>query len=149
MKTLSLKAISSEASKYLVIGAVGYVIDLGLFNVFFHLLNSNASYEPLLAKFASSGLAIVFTFFGNKYWTFRSHQSDRHYAAEIALFILVNVLGMAINIATLWFSHYVLGFTSLLADNISGNLIGVALATAFRFIGTRLFVFRNPSKETH
>ena len=37
--------------------------------------------------------------------------------------------------------HYLLGFTSLLADNISSNVIGLALGTAFRFSLYRLWVF--------
>jgi putative flippase GtrA len=49
---------------------------------------------------------------------------------------------MAIGLACLWFSHYVLGFTSLLADNISSNVIGLALGTVFRFWLYRSWVFR-------
>jgi hypothetical protein len=38
-------------------------------------------------------------------------------------------------------SHYALGFTSVLADNISGNVIGLGLGTLFRFTFYRLWVF--------
>jgi putative flippase GtrA len=34
-----------------------------------------------------------------------------------------------------------LGFTSLLADNISTNVIGLVLATTFRFLMYRFWVF--------
>lgn len=148
MRKRNLRALTSEASKYLLIGGIGYLIDAGLFNIFIHTFDQESPWLSLEAKFASAFLAIVFTFFGNKYFTFNLRKSDRHYSIEVLLFIAINLLGMGINIATLWFSHYVLGFTSLLADNISGNLIGTGLATAFRFYATRTFVFRNPQEQT-
>ena len=49
--------------------------------------------------------------------------------------------GSAIGLACLWVSHYVLGYTSILADNIAGNVVGLALGTAFRFSFYRLWVF--------
>jgi putative flippase GtrA len=49
---------------------------------------------------------------------------------------------MAISLLCLWTSHYLLGFTSLLADNIATNVIGLGLGTAFRFTFYRIWVFK-------
>jgi hypothetical protein len=38
-------------------------------------------------------------------------------------------------------SHYALGFTSPLGDNIAANVVGLGLATAFRFWSYRRWVF--------
>ena len=43
--------------------------------------------------------------------------------------------------ACLAISHYALGFTSPLADNIAANVVGLGLATAFRFWSYRRWVF--------
>jgi hypothetical protein len=48
---------------------------------------------------------------------------------------------MLIALACLWFSHYALGLTSVLADNISANVVGLALGTLFRFWSYRRWVF--------
>jgi hypothetical protein len=56
-------------------------------------------------------------------------------------FAIVSIGGMVIGLLCLWVSHYVLGYTSLLADNISSNVIGLALGTLFRFTFYRLWVF--------
>jgi hypothetical protein len=48
---------------------------------------------------------------------------------------------MAIALACLWISHHALGFTSLLADNIATNVVGLALGTAFRFLLYRYWVY--------
>ena len=41
-------------------------------------------------------------------------------------------------------SHYVLGLRSAVADNVSANVVGVGLGTAFRFVAYRFWVFRSP-----
>jgi hypothetical protein len=48
---------------------------------------------------------------------------------------------MLIALACLWISHHWLGYTSLFADNISSNVVGLALGTAFRFLLYRYWVF--------
>ena len=44
-------------------------------------------------------------------------------------------------------SHYLLGLTSTLADNLSANGVGLALGTAFRFWAYPRFVFCRTAPE--
>ena len=60
---------------------------------------------------------------------------------ELAMFFLLNGIAMGIAIGCLYISHYVLGFTSALADNLSANVIGLGLGTMFRFWSYRKWVF--------
>jgi putative flippase GtrA len=62
-------------------------------------------------------------------------------------FAVVSVGGMLIALGCLWMSHYVLGFTSVLADNVSSNVVGLALGAAFRFWLYRVWVFRGSPVE--
>jgi putative flippase GtrA len=48
-----------------------------------------------------------------------------------------------------WVSHYALGFTSLIADNIANNVIGLALGMIFRFALYRWWVFAPRRRELH
>ena len=50
-------------------------------------------------------------------------------------------IGMLVAVVCLWFSHYVLDLRSALADNISSNIVGVALGTIVRYFGYKLLVF--------
>ena len=77
---------------------------------------------------------------GNRYWSFR-HRRQSSRGREFLLFVLMNVVAAVVAVACLAISHDVLGLTSTLADNISGNVIGVALGTLFRFWAYRTFVF--------
>ncbi len=82
----------------------------------------------------------MFNWMGNRYWTFRAHRG-RQLVREGIEFGLVSLGGMLIGLGCLWVSHYVLGFTSVLADNIASNVIGLGLGTIFRFTLYRMWVF--------
>lgn len=60
--------------------------------------------------------------------------------------MLLNGIAIAIGALCLAFSHYVLGLVSPLADNLSGNVIGLGLGTLFRFWSYRKFVFTGQSQ---
>ena len=128
--------------KFGVVGVIGFVIDIALFNALRVGVFGEGTWaqSAIGAKTISTSVAIVFNWLGNRYWTFRKHRR-RHALREFAEYAIVSVGGMAISLACLWISHHLLGFTSLLADNISTNVIGLALGTAFRFFLYRYWVF--------
>ncbi len=141
MKFLS-QPLSREASKYLVVGAGGYVIDVGIFNLLslsriFGLLEL----EPISAKTISFVFAVTFTYIANSRWTFLERQGRPEGINRISRYAIVNLVGLGVTVLPLYISRYVLGFDSLLADNISANVIGVGLALIFRFFANRVFVF--------
>ena len=56
----------------------------------------------------------------------------------------LNAVGLLIALSYLATSHYLLGFTSRLADNLAANGVGLVLGTAFRFWSYRRFVWIAP-----
>ena len=124
-----------------VVGGVGFVVDTVLFNVLIlTILSSQVWHEgPLVAKVISTVVAIIVNWIGNRVWAFRSNRTDR--AREFVEFLAASLLGMAVTLLCLWFSHYVLGFTSVLADNISGQVGGLILGSALRYAVFELWVF--------
>ena len=130
------------ALKFGVVGLAGYAIDVGVFNVlrFSGLAADHWISSPVGAKVVSVTLATVATWFGNRYWTFRDRRRA-NYWLELAEFSLVALVGMGISVACLYVSHYVLGLRSPLADNVSANVVGLILATTFRFLMYRFWVF--------
>ncbi len=137
-----MRTFIAQFTRFGVVGLVGFVIDFGVFNLLRATVFTpeNLHEGPVLAKVISTALAILANWVGNRFWTFREHRG-RQLWREFAEFLVVSLGGMAIGLLCLWVSHYVLGFTSILADNISGNVIGLALGTAFRFTFYKLWVF--------
>jgi putative flippase GtrA len=133
-----IHVIARELVKFGLVGALAYVVDVGLFN--FLRVGGPLADKPLTAKAISVAVAVVVAWLGNRYWTFRRR---RRVAAhhELLLFVGINLIGMAIALSCLAVSHYVLGLTSAVADNISANVVGLVLGTAFRFIAYRTWVF--------
>jgi putative flippase GtrA len=140
-------AVAGEVARFLTVGGLGFVVDVGVFN----LLRFEAGLgdgqgvlydKPITAKIISVVVATIVTYAGNRTWTWR-HRERTGVMREYALFFVLNGIAMAISVATLAISHYVLGFTSPLADNISANVVGLALGTAFRFFSYRRWVFKD------
>jgi putative flippase GtrA len=136
-----LRALVRELSKFGTVGAVAFTIDLIIFNV---LLQSGV--ETLVAKTISTVLATTVAFTGNRFWTWR-HRAHAHMARQYTMFFVLNAIGLGIGLTCLAISHYGLGqiwpvLQTPLADNISGQLVGTAMGTLFRFWSYRRFVFR-------
>ncbi|QAY74598.1 GtrA family protein [Agromyces protaetiae] len=128
--------------KFGVVGLVGLVIDLAVFNALrLGVFGVDGWAQSAIgAKTISTSVAIVCNWIGNRYWTFRTHR--RHdYLREFAEYVVVSLGGMGIALLCLWVSHHVLGFTSILADNIATNFVGLGLGTAFRFALYRYWVY--------
>jgi putative flippase GtrA len=132
-----------ELGKFGVVGLVAYIIDLTVFNLLRFAGGEGPLYDkPLTAKALSVLIAMTFAYFGNRNWTFKD-RSRSSFRREYALFFVFNAVGMFISLSCLWVSHYLLGFDSALADNISANVIGLVLGTIFRFWGYHTWVFPN------
>jgi putative flippase GtrA len=131
-----------ELVKFGMVGGVAFLIDVSLFNVMLHKTG-----EPLISKTASTVVATTVAYAGNRAWTFR-RRARAGVGREYALFFLLNAVGLAIALGCLATSHYLLGFTSPLADNIAANVVGLGLGTSFRFWSYRRFVFPALEPET-
>ena len=136
-----------QLGRFGVVGVIAFVVDVGLFNALRFAGGEGPLFRWVLgAKVISSAAATVVSWLGNRYWTFR-HTRREQARHEFLLFVLMCTIGLAISLACLALSHYVLGFTSPLADNISANVIGLALGTAFRFYAYRTWVFSAPDQR--
>lgn len=140
----AINVVYREMVKFGAVGALAYVVDFYVYNLLrtgiWPLDQAPLEHKPLLSKVISVAVATVVAWLGNRYWTFR-HRRRAAMRAEFILFVVMNVGGLTIALGCLYFSHYVLGFTSALADNISGNIVGLILGTLFRFWAYRTFVF--------
>jgi putative flippase GtrA len=132
----TLDVLYREMIKFGVVGAVAFVIDLGLANILWHTVLED---KVTTAKIISGAVATLFAWAGNRQWTFR-HRVSRPVHHEVGLFFGVNLVALGISAVVLAFSHYALGFTSVLADNIA-TIVGIGLGTLFRFWAYRRVVF--------
>ena len=135
-----------ELGKFGTVGAVAYAVDTALFAMLLLVM------ESLTAKTVAALIAASVAFVGNRFWTWR-HRARSGLAREYLLYFSLNGVGLAISLAVLGVSHYLLGtiwpvLQTPLADLISANVIGLAAGTSFRFWSYRRFVFREHAPVT-
>jgi putative flippase GtrA len=137
-----LRSLAREALKFGVVGAIGFVIDVTVFNVLRFAGDPGLlEHKPLTAKGISVAVATVFTYLGNRHWTW-SNRARSGARREVTLFFVLNGVAMLIAVGILAVSHYVMELRSPLQDNISANGVGLVAGMIFRFWSYRTFVFR-------
>ncbi|MCC9173719.1 GtrA family protein [Arthrobacter sp. zg-Y179] len=142
-ETSKVRAIVRRLGSFSAVGAVAFVVDVGLFNILSATLVPDS---PILAKTISVVAATTVSWLGSRYLTFRKLRT-RSIRSETLLFALTNLVGLLISTGCLYISHYVLGFRSTFADNISGNVVGIALGNIFRYFAYRYVVFNGRSER--
>ncbi|WP_328474408.1 GtrA family protein [Streptomyces sp. NBC_00448] len=133
-----------ELMGFALAGGAAYAADLGLFV----WLRGPGGMGPLTAKSLSFLAGCSVAYLGNALGTYRGRGPVRgSRARRYGAFFAVNLAGALVQLACLGFSHYVLGRTSARADVVSGAGVGMVLATALRFWGTRTLVFSSAARR--
>lgn len=137
-----LPAVVGQMGRFAVVGAVALAVDVIGFNALRYAGGHGPLYDrPLTAKVLSVCASTVVAYLGNRYWSFRDHRSRTGVRREFVLFVLFSAVALAIAVGCLAISHYALRLTSPLADNVAANVVGLAIATTFRFWSYRRWVF--------
>ena len=131
-----------ELLKFGVVGGIGAVIDLGGAAV----LHGEFHVEALAAKAISTIIATVLTYLGSRFWTFK-HRENQALGRELALFIVLNVIGLVIAEVVIAIVTYGFGLHSQLEYN-AASVVGTGLATIFRYFAYRQWVFTAPAEES-
>jgi putative flippase GtrA len=129
--------MSGQAVRFVIVGLVNTVVDLG----FFALLGLIPGLPAAAAKTISYILGICNSFIWNKWWTFSARRSALA-KREFAIFFAVNLPPLVVNVVVF----------SLLGLWLDSGGIGVRLAKAFaaavvsviwNFLGSRYLAFRH------
>lgn len=135
------RALFHELAKFGTVGFVSLLVDIAVYNTVLFINDD----KPLTARVLATVVAATNAFVLNRHWSFK-HRVRRHVGRDATLFVVINAVGMTIGLLAVAISHYVLGFDSVLADNIAAYGPGLVLGTAFRFWAYRRFVWLAPDE---
>jgi putative flippase GtrA len=142
----SARQLLTELSGFGVVGAVCFVIDLGLFQ----LLYAHTPVGAVAAKFVSTVVATTVAYVGNRYWSF-SHRARTGLRREYLLFVLINGVTLVLGLLVVGFVRHGLDQRSALVLQIA-NVGSIAVGTVVRYLAYRRWVFPahpvHPSAET-
>ena len=133
------RSLIHEFAKFAVIGVAGVFIT----NAVYDLLYIHLGLGPVTSTTIATIIATIASYLGNRYWSFRDRQRTG-VVREIAVFAVLNGIGLLIQDATVAFNYYLLHLGhNKLAGFIALNS-GIVLATLFRFWSYRRFVWIAP-----
>ena len=115
--------------KFGLVGASGYVINLGVFAV----LNENLGVHHVLAAVGAFCVAVSSNYLWNRYWTFGAGAGPARF--EAARFFAVSLGALFINLVIL----ELLVMAEL--PELQAQAVAVAVAMPFNFIGNKLWTF--------
>ena len=128
-----------EVAKFGLVGASGFVVNLGVFNVITGVLG----WPPVRAGVLATAVAILTNYLGLRYFTYRDRDQDTRMRRrkEMGLFLFFSAIGLVIENGVLYVTTYGLGLDGTLATNVC-KFFGIGVATLFRFWSYRTWVFR-------
>lgn len=134
-------AWAAELVRFLGVGGVAYVVDVGLFNLLVYGPGPlhGAPDSVLVAKTISAAAAILVAWLGNRHWTFRAQRGARP-GRELVAFVVVNLVALGVTVGTLALA-LALGVRGAVGVNVAGNIVGIGLGTLVRYVAYRYLVF--------
>ena len=142
------KRLLTEVGRFLAVGGAATIVALIIFNVLVHGFSTGdralLSDRPVLAYVLANTVGMVISYRGARSWAFRD-RPPRQADGGRSAYVLINLVTMSLPIACLVISRDVLGLDDPLSDNISANVIGLALGLGARFYLFRRFVFQRPA----
>jgi putative flippase GtrA len=129
------RTLVKELGAFGVVGAVCFVLDVGLFQVLYDLAGLGAVTSKAIATAVSMTVAYV----GHRYWSF-SHRSRPGVRREYVRFVLINLGTLAIGLAAVAFVRHGLQQQSTLVLQVA-NVGSIAVGTLVRYLAYRRWVF--------
>lgn len=119
-----------QALRFGLVGATGYLINLGVFA----LLTANLGVHHALAAVAAFCVAVTNNFFWNRRWTFGPGEGSVQ--LEAVRFLVVSLGSLTLNIGLL----ELLVRTDL--SQLAAQALAVGLAMPFNFLANRFWTFK-------
>ena len=119
-----------QLGKFCVVGAVGYLINLAVYDALLH-----AGLHYLVAATCSFLVAVTSNYTWNRLWTFRELRG--HVGVQGMRFFVVSLVALAANLLVLHVLIANAGLGKLLAQAIA-----IVLVTPLNFVGNKLWSFR-------
>jgi putative flippase GtrA len=148
-----LRRIGGEAARFSAVNVVATVVAIFLFNALVHglpgLYGPGPLHDfPVLTYFVANCVGMVISFHGSRRYAFK-HRRPTGPGGGALNYAIVNIASFVIPMACLWVTRNVFDWDTVIADNVSANMIGALLATFFRFWAFRRFVFKRHAVEFH
>jgi putative flippase GtrA len=123
--------------KFGIVGTIGAVVDFSVLNLGIQVFGL----EKWLANTFSFSAAVLSNFIWNRLWTFPESR-DRAIGTQLAQFVIVNVVGYAINQAIfLSLDYYLFSYWGTLGYNLA-KAIAIGVVLFWNFGANRVWTYK-------
>jgi putative flippase GtrA len=137
----SWRLLLKEVSAFGAVGIVGFLLDVGLFQLFYDVVGLGA----VSSKVLSSVISMTVAYFGHRFWSF-SHRARTGLRREYILFVAVNGATLLLGVALVALVRYPLGQENALILQVA-NIASIVLSTGLRYLCYRTWVFPAKTPE--
>jgi putative flippase GtrA len=134
-----LKRIVLEVVNFAIVGGSGVAVNFLVFNVLLHGLHWPAMVATVLASLVAMGT----NYLGFRYFTYRDRASRT--PRQIGLFCLFSGVGVVMESGLFYLGYHGLGLNGPWESN-AVKALSIVLASAFRFLVYRTWVFQHAEK---
>ena len=134
-----------QIAKFGSVGVLNTLVDWGVLNLLIFLTQIFSGPFYSLFKSASFVVAVLNSYFWNKFWTFSSAGGQKKTSKEFFQYILVSLVGFGINVGAASFLVNVWGAPAGVEPKLwanAGALLGTVLGMTWNFLGYKLIVFK-------
>ncbi len=129
------RLLAREMSAFGAVGALCFVLDLALFQVFYVSVGLGA----VTSKLAATLLSMTVAFLGHRYWSF-AHRQQTSLRQGYLRFAVINTVTLLLGLAIVTTVRYPLGQESVLSLQLA-NVVAIAAGTVVRWLAYRRWVF--------
>ncbi|MFF1375692.1 GtrA family protein [Streptomyces sp. NPDC058308] len=135
-----LRRLALEVVKFGVVGGSGVAVNLVVFNLLLHGLSSG----PMTATVLASCVAMGTNYLGFRFFAYRDRASRTK--RQIALFFAFSGIGVAMESVLFYAAYQGADMSGPLGSNIA-KALSIVLASAFRFLVYRTWVFQHDARR--
>jgi putative flippase GtrA len=133
-----------QAAKFILVGALNTFVDLGILNILILISGISSGLFFSVFKGISFIVAVINSYFWNKYWTFKKKESVAP-GKEFGQFLAVSVIGFGINVGIASLVVNLIGPQFGLSEKIWANIGAIAATLSgmtWNFLGYKFIVFK-------
>jgi putative flippase GtrA len=133
-----------QFGKFLTIGLSNSSIDFGILNLLMFLTNIESGYLYSLFKAISFLVAVINSYFWNKFWTFES--TGTTIGKEVLQFITISGIGFGINVIVASLIVNIIGPFGEISPRLWANIgafAAIVVSVFWNFTGYKFIVFKN------
>ncbi|MDO5329233.1 MAG: GtrA family protein [Coriobacteriia bacterium] len=144
-----MKKLLAQIAKFGVVGIIAFFIDWGIFNVVLIAGTISAGEQfasqewfTLVATTTGFTVSVIFNYIASMKYVFK-HKEDMNRAKEFIIFVVLSIIGLAINNFVVWgVAHGIpwpFEVAQLLKDNVA-KIVATAIVMVWNFVTRKILL---------